>query len=221
MTERAFSPNTILLNYLVEVLRDYSRQQTVIDRLGKALEYALTVTFEAPTAFVRPIPRIHNLEHRLSGETLAAIFADYQAGLRGSALGQKYDLHESSIRGLLARHGIRPDNGVLGFALSPDEISRAVALYESGLSIKDVATELSRAPASIQKYLVQSGVELRPRPSSPWLRGTASPRSSWSCRARGSSRRRGRCQDDALWRTATGDPRSAQGAALPGQKEFG
>lgn len=132
------------------------------DRLCKALEYALTVTFDAAEAPARPSAKIHKLEQRLSADIIETVLLDYETGLRGSALGRKYGLHESTVRGLLNRHGLRPDNGMPGYALSQSEIAQAVELYGAGLSVKDVAQQLGRAYGSVHKFLVQSGVELRP-----------------------------------------------------------
>ena len=147
----------------MDVLRDYSRQQIVSDRLCKTFEYALTVTFERAAAASKPPAKIHKLEQRLSADTIAAILLDYEAGVRGSALAQKYGLRKSTLRDLVTRHGLKPDNGVPGAALSQDEIAQAVRLYESGMSIKAVAEQLGRAHGSIHKHLVQSGANMHPR----------------------------------------------------------
>jgi hypothetical protein len=141
----------------VEVLRRYSRQQAVADRLCKALEYALTVSFEAAPPPARPVPKIHKLSQRLSLETVVALIADYEAGLKGKALAEKYGIQKNSVLGLLKQHGVARDRTVV----SDEQAAAAVALLTAGVALKRAAEQLGIAPTTLGRALRARGLPTR------------------------------------------------------------
>jgi hypothetical protein len=142
---------------LMEVLSRYSKQQNVSDRLCKALEYALTVSFDALPKPTEPPPKIHKLRDRLPLETVEALIEDYRAGLKGAALAEKYGIQKNSVLGLLKQHGVdthRP-------TVTNEQCKKAVELLQSGLALGKVSSELALAYTTLARALSSRGLPTR------------------------------------------------------------
>lgn len=105
-----------------------------------------------------PLPRVHRLDVRLGAEALDQLIIDYQAGLTGPELQSRYGLSKGSVLRLLHEAGVQlrrqPVRG--------GQLAEMVALYESGLSIRQVAAELGLPKTTVQDALPRSGVAMRP-----------------------------------------------------------
>jgi hypothetical protein len=94
--------------------------------------------------------------------TRQQLIADYIAGDPTTVLMERYALGKGTVLGLLRRAGVQLRNQ----GLSPNDLPRAIALYESGLSFKDVADNFACDAETVRKSLRAAGVEIR----APWER---------------------------------------------------
>lgn len=124
-----------------------------MDRLQKL---AGQVPCEAPTAPSSP-PR--SLRFRLPDTQRGALVTDYQNGTPTTELTGRYQLSKGSVLQILEAAGIQMRRQ----GLTDDQATRAVQLYEAGLSLAQVATRLHSAPTTINRALVARGVMLRGR----------------------------------------------------------
>jgi hypothetical protein len=108
----------------------------------------------APRATYQP----HKLCQLLSDETVAAILATHQAGATTRDLGGRFGLAHSSINKLLRQQGVIARRR----SPSPDEVQRAVELYEEGQTTRVIAEHLGFGANTIKRSLERAGVTLRP-----------------------------------------------------------
>lgn len=107
-------------------------------------------------------PRVHAVERRLDQLTRQELIAAYIAGSPTTALMEQHNLGKGTVLGILRRAGVEMRNQGLDFA----ELPRAIALYESGLSLKRVAEQVACDAETVRKELKAAGVRLR----QPWQR---------------------------------------------------
>jgi hypothetical protein len=129
----------------------------VSDRLCKALKYALTVNLDDHSPAPEPCPRVHKLSRRLSRETVQALISDYEAGLRGKALAEKYGVQKNSVLGLLKQHGVARNRTVV----SDEQATQATALLNAGLALGKVAKQLGLAETTLFRALQSRGLPTR------------------------------------------------------------
>lgn len=86
------------------------------------------------------LPRVHAIDRRLSPETLQQFVGDYQAGVSAHQLAVRYCLSRGSVRRLLRESGTPRRYQ----AMTDQEVDQAVELYQSGLTIAQVAVNLDR-----------------------------------------------------------------------------
>ncbi len=137
-------------------MRRYSRQTYQI----KALKGARDL-FENPPAPRRETTqtrRIHRVEPRLGVEALTQLVVDYQACVPVAALQLNYGLSKSSVLSVLHKSGIR----ITKSRLRDDQVAAAIQLYDSGLSIREVAAKLDLAKTTVHNILTRTGVTMRP-----------------------------------------------------------
>jgi DNA-binding transcriptional regulator LsrR (DeoR family) len=89
---------------------------------------------------------------------VAAILATYQAGATTRDLGGRFGLAHSSINKLLRQQGVIARRR----SPSPDEVQRAVELYEEGQTTRVIAEHLGFGANTIKRSLERAGVTLRP-----------------------------------------------------------
>jgi len=87
---------------------------------------------------------------------------DYVGGAATTALVARYNLGKGMVLGILSRAGIEMRNQ----GLTPHDLPRAVALYESGLALKRVAGHFGCDAETVRQVLKSAGVQLR----RPWER---------------------------------------------------
>jgi hypothetical protein len=75
---------------------------------------------------------------------------------------ERYDLGKGTVLGILHRAGVT----MRAQGLGPGDLPRAVALYESGLSLKRVAEQVACDAETVRKSLKAAGVQMR-KPGRP------------------------------------------------------
>lgn len=106
-----------------------------------------------------PGPRVHALDRRLTPEAVHQLLGDYQTGTSANQLAVRYQLSRSSVRRLLRESGTPRRYQ----AMTDEEADQAVELYQSGLTISEVAAKLDRPWSTVQTALGRRGVVRRRR----------------------------------------------------------
>jgi transposase len=102
---------------------------------------------------------VHAIDRRLSPETLQQLVGVYQAGVSANQLAVRYQLSRSSVRRLLRESGVARRYQ----AMTDEEAHQAVELYQSGLTIAQVAAKLDRPDSTIQTSLARRRIVMRRR----------------------------------------------------------
>jgi hypothetical protein len=87
------------------------------------------------------------------------LLGDYQAGISANQLAVRYQLSRSSVRRLLREAGVPRRYQ----AMTDGEVDQAVALYQAGLTISEVAAKLDRPWSTAQTALGRRGIVRRRR----------------------------------------------------------
>jgi hypothetical protein len=140
-----------LINKLVELLGRYSNLFSQIAQVRKLLALDRSAWSERcePESFVP-----FRVEARLSDEQIAALVAEYEAGVSGRQLASRYALARSTVLALLKERGV----GVRYPRFTEAETERAIALYKEGVRQIDIARELGRSKSAIWHLLHRSGL---------------------------------------------------------------
>lgn len=149
---------------LVEAVGRYSNDPDVLRRLHRT-RMLRPNRAGGPTPWT---PRVHAVERRLDDATRLELIAAYVAGSPTTALMERYGLGKGTVLGVLHRAGVALRNQGLG----DDDLPQAVTLYESGLSLKRVAEQMSCDAETVRQALKTAGVRVR----SPWERPVVSSR---------------------------------------------
>lgn len=96
---------------------------------------------------------------RLTSDQRAELVADYEAGMPVKMIAAKYLVHRGTIPGLVSRAGGRLRTP----GLCDDDRRRAVALYEAGFTLAEVAEQLDADPKTARVAIVAGGGTIRPR----------------------------------------------------------
>ncbi len=103
----------------------------------------VTLPMKQQVTTLRPLPYVHKLSQRPSMDTLGPALAEaYRDGASVSVLRQQFRLSQGSILKLLAEHGVEMRQQ----GLSEEQIPTAVALYQEGQTIVQVAKRFGVAP---------------------------------------------------------------------------
>ena len=95
---------------------------------------------------------------RLNDEARAQVVARYSAGDTTTALAKDYDVAKSTIIGILRANNVV----VRRQPMTADQVSQAARLYESGLSLSQVAEALRVNQETMRVAIMKAGVEIRP-----------------------------------------------------------
>lgn len=142
--------------YFVALAERYSQRPDLtrrLDRLNKLAGQTPSVVPQPPTASPR------SLRYRLSDTQRQAIVRDYQNGTPTTELTRRFQLGKGTVLKLLEEAGA----DMRRQGLTGAEITEAVRLYQAGLSLAKIATQLDSAPTTINRALVSCGVRLRGR----------------------------------------------------------
>lgn len=102
-------------------------------------------------------PRVKRGWNRLSAEQQAAVVTRYSSGVTSTALAEDYGVAKSTILRILreARVVVRRQ------PLTHDQVGEAARLYESGLSLSQVAKRLDVNQETMRTAILTVGVVLR------------------------------------------------------------
>ena len=95
---------------------------------------------------------------RLGDEARAAVIERYEAGETTTALAQAYGVAKSTILGILRANSVV----VRRQPLTGEQVSEAARLYNSGLSLSQVAARLEVNQETMRVAIVAAGATLRP-----------------------------------------------------------
>lgn len=94
---------------------------------------------------------------RLSDDARTAVIERYEAGETSTALAEAYGVAKSTILGILRANSVV----VRRQPLTPEQVSDATRLYNSGLSLSQVAERLRVNQETMRVALLKSGLALR------------------------------------------------------------
>jgi len=94
---------------------------------------------------------------RLSDDARIAVIERYEAGETSTALAEAYGVAKSTILGILRANSVV----VRRQPLTPQQVSEAARLYESGLSLSEAAERLGVNQETMRVAIINVGVELR------------------------------------------------------------
>jgi AraC-like DNA-binding protein len=111
---------------------------------------------EATSKEKQAVPH-RNIRRRLSPQAIDELIARYTAGEATPALSREFGISASGLRDLLRAEGL----SLRGHTITPEDVEKAVHLYERGLTITKVASQIGYSRDTIRKVLVKHGVVLR------------------------------------------------------------
>ena len=103
-------------------------------------------------------PKTRRPWNRLSEESRAQVITRYQSGETSSVLAEEHGVAKSTILGILRTNSVV----VRRQPLTAEQVSEAAQLYESGLSLSQVAEWLKVNQETMRVAILDSGVTLRP-----------------------------------------------------------
>lgn len=103
-------------------------------------------------------PRVKRGWNRLSADQRLDVARRYESGDTTTQLAKDYGVAKSTIIGILRENRVV----VRRQPMTPEQVSEAVRLYESGLSLSQVAKRLDVNQESMRVAIIAAGVTLRP-----------------------------------------------------------
>jgi hypothetical protein len=141
----------------VEVMRRYSRQADVWART-KRLEKLLDPKTRPHRTEPDPVPaRVNRVDVRLGGDVIAQLVTDYESGLEANELQERYGLSRGSVQRLVRESGVTKHRR----SLTAEERAEVARQYESGQTIREVATAMGVPKTTVQGALARLGVPMR------------------------------------------------------------
>lgn len=107
----------------------------------------------------KPVAR--SLRRRLAPVVREAIISRYEAGESALALSQDYGISRDGVRRLLKHAGVAIRTQ---FVVTPKTARQIVQLYESGLTIRQVAVQVGCAYGTVRSVLHENDAEVRVSP---------------------------------------------------------
>jgi len=89
--------------------------------------------------------------------------AAYEAGASVPKLQQRFGSSKSAVVSILREHGVEMRRQPMDEA----QLARVIELYESGLSIRQVAAQLGLPKTTVQNALAKTDVVMRPAVRTP------------------------------------------------------
>lgn len=102
---------------------------------------------------------VRSLRRRLSPQAIEELVARYNAGEDTPALSQAYSISRGGLRKLLLAEGV----SFRQQPMTPEDIERAIHLYERGLSITQVVGQVGYCFSTVRRMLHMNGVFVRER----------------------------------------------------------
>lgn len=94
---------------------------------------------------------------RLSDEARTAVIARYQDGETSTALADEYGVAKSTILGILRTNNVT----VRRQPLTAEQVSESARLYESGLSLSQVAEAMKVNQETMRAAIMKAGIAMR------------------------------------------------------------
>lgn len=101
---------------------------------------------------------VRGLRSRLGPKAIGELVNRYNAGEHTPALAKEYGISTTGLRKLLLEEGVKFRQQ----SITPVDSDRAVALYEGGMTIREVVTEIGYSLGTIRRELHRRGVPMRP-----------------------------------------------------------
>ena len=95
---------------------------------------------------------------RLTSREAESLVASYLGGEQIKDLVGSYNIHRTTVMAYLRRAGVPLYSG-----WTPETTEEARRLYESGLTVAQVAERLERPASTVGRHLREAGVSMRPR----------------------------------------------------------
>jgi DNA-binding CsgD family transcriptional regulator len=104
-----------------------------------------------------------HIERHVRGRSYVceAIVLRYEAGESAVALSREYDISRDGLRRLLKKAGVTIRTQ---FVVTPEAVKQIVQLYETGLTIRQVAVQLGCSYGTVRRVLHESGAMVRVSP---------------------------------------------------------
>jgi DNA invertase Pin-like site-specific DNA recombinase len=103
-----------------------------------------------------PLPKCRTARQLRPAE-IDHLVAAYQSGSSVYELADTFGIHRSTVGRLLRKQGV--DTTPPG--LDPEQLARAIQLYQSGLSLSTIACKLSVPQSTMREHLLVAGVKMR------------------------------------------------------------
>ena len=101
---------------------------------------------------------VRGLRRRLGARKVKELVSRYEAGEYTTDLSREYGISKAGLLDLLRGEGV----SIRKQPMTPEDIDRAVELYESGLTIKQVVEQIGYSNGPIRSALHARGVRIRP-----------------------------------------------------------
>jgi hypothetical protein len=149
-------------SYFVELLLCYSNQTAVRFDITK-----FTTALAAPRRETTPDqaklgPKQRH--RRLSRDQTQQLIARYQAGETARQLGEAFNINRKTVCKVLSREGVTPR----WRKLTDTDITQAIELYESGLSLACVGHQLGVDSGTILNHFRRLGIDRRSVGTNQW-----------------------------------------------------
>jgi site-specific DNA recombinase len=141
---------------MVEVLRRYSRQTYQ----EKALRNITRILDSEPArrAEDAQIGHVHRIDVRCDATVLESLVAEYEAGASTVQLQELFGLGKGSVLAILHAAGVK----IRRQPMDDEQLEEIKQLYQSGLTIREVAASLSMPKTTVQDALGRLGQAMRP-----------------------------------------------------------
>lgn len=126
--------------------------------LKKLTHQACVMQSKAAPAKTQEVP-VRSLRRRLSPQTIGVVVARYNAGEDTPELSRAYGISRGGLRKLLLAEGV----SFRQQPMTPEDVERAIQLYQRGLSIKQVVGQVGYCFSTIRRMLHVNGVAVRER----------------------------------------------------------
>lgn len=148
-------------NNLVHPVDKHSRKSILLpptpEDLAKLVELARKVQ-PSSSSIVEQKPQVRSLKRRLTAEQVKELVNRYNAGEDTPALSGEFGISRTGLRQLLLAEGV----SFRRQSVTAEDADRAVRLYESGLTIKEVVEEVGYSCNTVRGVLHKRGVAMRP-----------------------------------------------------------
>ena len=142
---------------LTEVLARFARPKHPEKSLAELRRLLENAQNSAPRPARTPRVRAVSTEQKLGRKQVEALLSRYREGGSANALGQEFDLSAASVVRLVRKHGLTVNDRLP----SGDVIRQGTELYESGLSVQQVADRVGVPKSTLLKELKKAGVVMR------------------------------------------------------------